>query len=173
MYGRTVSLRVQVFDTLWYKVAAGRTVRFVLIRGWPGHEHDDVLCSTELSLSAQDIIQTYCLRWSLEVTFHDTKGKLGFQQPQNRTERAVERTAPMALWLYTLTVVWYLTVGHHLRGVRLPCLPWYEKKAPGFSDMIATLRREIWRRRLLSAPHSARQARKWAEPLLQAVGYAG
>ena len=27
-------------------------------------------------------------RWPLEVTFHDSKSKLGFEEPQNRTERA-------------------------------------------------------------------------------------
>jgi hypothetical protein len=173
VYGRTVSLRVQVFDTLWYKVGAGRALRFVLVRGWPGHDNDDVLCATDLSLDAKAVIQMYCLRWSLEVTFHDAKGKLGFEEPQNRTERAVERTAPMALWLYTLTVVWYLTVGNKLRTARLPCFPWYEKKAPAFSDMLATLRRETWRHRLSNAPANPRQARKWVEPLLEAVGYGG
>jgi hypothetical protein len=40
------------------------------------------------------------------VTFHEAKGKLGFEDPQNRTEFAVERTAPIAFWLYSLIVIW-------------------------------------------------------------------
>jgi hypothetical protein len=119
------------------------------VRGWPGHKEDDVFCSSDLTLNAEQIIESYCLRWSLEVTFEETKGKLGFEDAQNRTERAVERTAPMALWVYTLVVVWYLTTGKNLKTSRLPQFPWYRKAVPAFSDMLAALRPETWARRLL------------------------
>jgi hypothetical protein len=36
---------------------------------------------------------------------------MGFEDPCNRTERAVERTAPLALVSYSLVVLW-----HVLRG---------------------------------------------------------
>jgi len=49
------------------------------------------------NISPRDIIETYARRLQLEVAFHEAKGKLGFEHPQNRTTRAVERTAPMAL----------------------------------------------------------------------------
>jgi hypothetical protein len=71
-------------------------MRLLLVRGWPGHQQDDVLCSTDLQTGAEQMITQYCLRWSLEVTFFEAKGRLGLEQPQNRTEHAVERTAPMA-----------------------------------------------------------------------------
>jgi hypothetical protein len=172
VYGRTVRLRVKLFDALWYSVAGGRLLRFVIIRGWPGHKDDDVLCSTDLSLRAEQIIEAYCLRWSLEVTFHEIKGRLGFEEPQNRTERAVERTAPMSLVVYTLIVAWYLTAGHRLPAARLLQLPWYTKLVPAFSDMLATLRRETWRHRLLPPSSNPRAQQKSLTPLLQAVGYA-
>jgi len=172
VYGRVVTVQVKVFDALWYVVSGGRPLRFVVVRGWPGHHDDDVLCSTDLSLSAQSVIQDYCLRWSQEVTFQETKGKLGFEDPQNRSERAVERTAPMALYVYTLTVVWYLTVGKDLAAARLPSFPWYVKTAPAFSDMLAALRRETWRHRLLDPPFRTRNRQKSLAPLLDALGYA-
>src|SRR5260370_12288956 len=111
--------------------------------------------------------------WSLEVTFHDAKGKLGLEDPQNRTEQAVERTAPMALWVYSLTVVWYLTVGKNLPGARLLSLPWYKKTTPAFSDMLAALRRETWRNRVLDPLSLDHRDQKSVEPLLHAVGYGG
>jgi hypothetical protein len=172
VYGRRVTLQVKVFDALWYVVAGGRELRFVIVRGWPGHDHDDVLFSSDLSLTADEIIATYCLRWSLEVTFHDVKGKLGFEEPQNRTELAVERTAPMALWIYSLTVVWYITAGRHLRSTVIS-LPWYRKTVPAFSDMLAALRRETWRHGLLDPLPLDRRDQKSVEPLLHAVGYGG
>jgi hypothetical protein len=173
VYGRTVTLRTKVFDALWYSVSGGRLLRFILVRGWPGHKQDDVLCSTDLSVQPEQIIQDYCLRWSLEVTFHEAKGRLGFEEPQNRTDRAVERTAPMSLYVYTLTVIWYITVGAALKTARLPQFPWYLKRAPAFSDMLATLRRETWRHRLLGGSSPALANQKSLAPLLQAVAYAG
>jgi hypothetical protein len=68
------------------------------------------------SVDAKLIIETCSERWPLEVTFHEAKGKLGFEDPQNRTEHAVERAAPMALWLYSLVVIWYVRTGQHFRG---------------------------------------------------------
>jgi len=173
VYGQRTTVQVKEFEALWYIVAGGRRLRFVLVRGWPGHDKDDVLFTTDLTLGAQAIILDYCLRWSLEVTFHETKGKLGFEDPQNRTERAVERTAPMALWVYSLTVVWYLTVGKTLPGARPLAAPWYRKQVPAFSDMLAALRRETWRHRLLDPQQIGRGRQKSIEPLLHAVGYGG
>ena len=172
VYGRTVLVRVKVFDALWYRVAAGRCMRFVLVRGWPGHDNDDVLCCTDLTLDAHEIIHRFGLRWSIEVTFHEAKGRLGFEDPQNRTERAVERTAPMALWIYTLTVVWYLRIGKSLKAARLPQFPWYRKSVPAFSDMLAALRRETWRHRLLDPLPFSPGDQKSIESLIDSVGYA-
>jgi hypothetical protein len=172
VYGKTVAVQVKVFDALWYVVSGGRPLRFVLVRGWPGHENDDVFCSTDLSLSASGIIHDYCLRWCIEVTFEETKGKLGFEDPQNRTERAVERTAPMALCVYTLTIIWYLTVGKSLKAARLPSFPWYTKKVPAFSDMLAALRRETWRYQLLDPLRFDSRHQKSLAPMLDALAYA-
>lgn len=169
---RAVMVRVKVFDAIWYTVSGGRCLRFVLVSGWPGHDHDDVLCCTDLELAPKEIIRRFCLRWSIEVTFQETKGKLGLEDPQNRTERAVERTAPMALWLYTLTVVWYLRLDKRLKSARLPCFPWYRKSVPAFSDMLAALRRETWRHRVLDPLPHTHKGKKSMEHLLDAVGYA-
>ena len=172
VYGKNVTVQVKVFDALWYIVSGGRQLRFVIVRGWPGHKDDDVFCSTDLSMDAEQIIGDYCLRWSLEVTFEETKGKLGFEDPQNRAERAVERTAPTAMWVYTLTVVWYLTVGQHLRSALLPSFPWYSKKVPSFSDMLAALRRETWRHEVLDPLPIGKSHQKSLTPMLDALAYA-
>jgi len=172
IHGKDVMLSVKVFDALWYKVSGGRMLRFVLVRGWPGHHVDDVLCCTDLSLTADEIIHAYCLRWSLEVTFQEAKGRLGFEEPQNRTLKAVERTAPMALWTYTLTVTWYLQTQLGSSISSLPRLPWYEKSIPSFSDMLAALRRELWRYRVLDLLPLNRRDQKSLDPLLDALAYA-
>ena len=147
-------------------------MRFVLVRGWPGHHCDDVLVCTDLTKDAKDVVWEFCQRWNLEVTFQEVKGKLGFEEPQNRTDRAVERTAPVALWVYTLTVFWYITVGNETPGARAAVVPWYHKSVPAFSDMLAALRGETWRARLFDPLGFKRGTQKSVASLLHAVAYA-
>jgi hypothetical protein len=168
VYGRTATVRVLIIDAVWYVVTGSEVVRLVLVRGFPGHERDDVLFCTDRGLDAKAIIELFAQRWSLEVTFHETKGKLGFEDPQNRSDQAVERTAPMALWLYSLVVLWYLETGQHLRAAQRPKLPWYASKtAPAFSDMLATLRRASFSERLFDPRGNHTTFRKRIDPLLR------
>jgi len=169
VYGRTVKVRVHVIDALWYNAAHSEVVRLVVVRDFPGHERDDVFVATDPTMGARSIIETFARRWSLEQTFHDCKGKLGFEDPQNRAERAVERTAPMALWLHTLVVLWYLGSGQHSRAARQPSLPWYTKVTPTFTDMLATLRRASWSERLLIPCANVQTMRKRMRPLVEAL----
>ena len=173
VYGRPVTLRVLVMDALWYVAAGSERLRLVVVRDFPGHEKDDVFVSTDPTLSTRHIIESFSKRWSLEVTFHEAKGKLGFEDPQNRTERAVERTAPLALISYTLTVLWHVQHGQRSRAAQLPALPWYQHKAgTTFSDMLATLRRASWRERLFDPASSPSDLRKRLRPLVDYVASA-
>ena len=82
----------------------------------------------------------YACRWAIECTFEACKQFLGMEDPANRLPLAVERTAPMALFLYTMVVVWFHQVGH--RFLRFPFRPWYlRKQEPSFADLLTTLRR--------------------------------
>lgn len=190
VYGRVVTLKVQVFDAIWRKSGEGGLLRFVLVRDWPGHKRDDVLISTDVTLTAQVIIERYCRRWpsgqhqarpygwATVETFHWCKAKLGLEDPQNRTEPAVQRTAPMAFWSYSLIVTWYITVGVHGRFGAPPPRPWYvSNKTPAFSDMLAALRRASWTLRLGGAPGiddrpvDTPSIQNSLEALLDAVGY--
>src|SRR5438309_1379171 len=57
-----------------------------------------------------------------------------------RLPKAVQRTAPMALMIYSLMIVWFHKTGH--QSVRFPSSPWYRnKQEPSFADMLTTLRR--------------------------------
>lgn len=172
VYGRTTTLKVQVFDALWYVVGYQRELRFITIRGWPGHDKDDVLMTTDLEMTAPQAVELYCQRWSLEETFGWVKGRLGFEDPHNRTEHAVQRTAPMALWAYTLVIYWYANWAKRRRQLPFRYAPWYRtKKAPSFADMLATLRRQSWTLWVSDQAGAGRLDQKNLEPLLDAVGY--
>jgi hypothetical protein len=172
IYGREATVQVQVFNALWYIVGHSRLMRFFLIRGWPGHDKDDVLATTDLSMTIEQAVVQYCCRWSEEETFGWVKSRLGFEDPQNRTEKAVQRTAPMALLVYSLVVYWYVNWTKRRRWVHVRVAPWYTtKKAPSFSDMLATLRRESWTLWISDQASNDRLDQKDLAPLLDAVGY--
>jgi hypothetical protein len=95
---------------------------------------------TKREWSARQILSVYAYRWAIECTFENCKQLLGLEDPANRLPKAVERTAPMALFLYSLVVVWFHQTGH--RFLQFPRRPWYtQKQEPSFADLLTTLRR--------------------------------
>src|SRR2546423_10071259 len=65
--------------------------------------------------------------------------QLGAGQPQGHSRRAVERSTPTLMLLYSLVVLWFDWEGG--RRWHAPRLPWYPgKRHPSFADMLAALR---------------------------------
>ena len=146
-YGLHGSLRVKTQTGLYYKAGKDRLLRFVLSQDTVGSRPTRIFYSTDVSLSPRKILSIFSLRWSIEVTHLDCKQHLGLEDPANRVPKAVKRTAPMAMFLYSLTIVWYATEGqsHWL----IPERPWYWwKSEPSFADMLTTLRRKSWEDKL-------------------------
>jgi len=143
-YGFHATVKVKVIKALYYKAGKDRLLTIVLVRDTLGKRPDQMFYCTCLNWSVRRILSCYAGRWSIEVTFHDCKQLLGFEDPANRKEKAVRRTAPMAMVLYSLIVVWFHHEGH--RQVEFPERPWYRhKKEPSFGDMLTTLRRLSWK----------------------------
>lgn len=132
---------------LYYKAGKDRILKFVLTRDTEGDRPTQIFYCTNLDMDVQQILSTYANRWAIEVTHHDAKQFLGLEDPANRVPLAVERTAPMAMFLYSLTILWYAQHGH--QHVQFPERPWYTHKTePSFGDMLTTLRRISWEEKL-------------------------
>jgi len=143
-YGFHATVQVKVIQALYYKAGKDRLLRIVLVRDTLGKRPDQMFYCTNLQWGVRRILSCYARRWSIEVSFHDCKQLLGFEDPANRKEKAVRRTAPMAMVLYSLIVVWFDRQGH--RHVEFPERPWYRRKEePSFADMLTTLRRLSWK----------------------------
>lgn len=146
-FGLHATLQVKTQQALYYKAGGTRLLTIVLVRDTLGKRPDQMFYCTCLDWDARRILSCYAGRWAIEVTFESCKQLLGFDEPANRTPLAVQRTAPMALVLYSLIVIWFDRVGHLL--VRYPKRPWYRHKAePSFADMLSTLRRVSWQEHL-------------------------
>ena len=146
-YGLHGSFRVKTQTGLYYKAGKDRLLRFVLSQDTVGGRPTRIFYCTDVSLQPKEILSFFSLRWSVEVTHFDCKQHLGLEDPANRVPKAVLRTAPMAMFLYSLTIVWYAAEGHS--HWRIPERPWYWwKSEPSFADMLTTLRRKSWEDKL-------------------------
>jgi hypothetical protein len=147
-FGLHATLQVKTRQALYYRAGGTRLLTIVLVRDTVGKRPDQMFYCTRLDWGARQILSCYAGRWAIEVTFENCKQLLGFDESANRKPLAVQRTAPMALVLYSLIVIWFDRVGHLL--VRYPERPWYRHKAePSFADMLSTLRRVSWQEKLL------------------------
>ena len=171
-YGLHATLLVKTRRALYYKAGKDRLLIIVLVRDAVGKRPDQMFYCTCLDWDAREILSRYAGRWSIEVTFENSKQLLGLEDPANRREKAVRRTAPMALVLYSLIVAWFHQVGH--RHLRFPDRPWYPRKEePSFADMLTTLRRVSWQEKFRILPLQSRRVKKWVAQLIEFLSLAG
>ena len=140
---RTLAIKV-IKDVCWDH-AAGRTpLQIVLVRDPKGEWRDEALVTTDLSLTAKQMILGYCRRWSVEVAFCDAKQLLGFHDPQVWCAASVQRAAPMSWLVGSLVVLWYVLSGKDGPQAARE-RPWYKHKpTPTFADMLASCRLQHW-----------------------------
>lgn len=165
IYGRQD--KVRIVDTVARPYhAPDRPIRVVAVEALTGGRPKQAFFSTCHDAAAEDVLLWYSSRWSLEVTNHDSKGHLGFEEPQGWTRQAVERTAPTAMLLYSLIVLWFAQTGHRLyRPLRRP---WYATKThASFADMLATLRDASLRQFFSETPAKGKGSQKLREVALR------
>jgi hypothetical protein len=145
-----------------------RPLRIVAVEPLTSGRRTQAFYSTCHPATPEQVLIWYARRWSIEETFQNAKGHLGFEQPQSWTRRAVERTAPTAMLLYSLVVLWFAAEGH--RHYRAPNRPWYRSKScASFADMLNTLRCESVRQQVLSLDLHGRGSRNIIKTLFNAV----
>lgn len=138
LYGRQDKVRLVEAVAHWYGVPQ-RPLKVVVVEPLTGGRPVQAFYSTDIHQSAEQVLEGYSGRWSIEEAFQGSKSHLGFEEPQGWSRQAVRRTAPLAMLLYSLTVLWFAQHGHAL--YKPPCRPWYRHKVrPSFADMLATLR---------------------------------
>jgi hypothetical protein len=171
-YGLHTTLQVKSQQALYYKAGKDRLLNIVLTRDKTGKRPDHRFYCTRLDWDARQILSTYASRWALEVTFEGAKQVLGLEDPANRLPKAVQRTAPMALVLYSLVVLWFDVVGH--KDLRFPERPWYRRKRePSFQDMVTTLRRRSWEEKIAEVVSPSGPHQKWVAEVTELMARVG
>jgi hypothetical protein len=120
-FGLHATRQVKTREALYYQAGKDRLLTLVLGRDTQGQRPDQRFYGPRLDGDARQILSAYATRWSIEVTFENSKQWLGLEDPANRTEKAVRRTAPRALVPYRPIVLWFHQAGHRPR--RFPDRP--------------------------------------------------
>lgn len=168
LYGKRVRVWYKHLDALWYSSAGQKLLRIVVVHDPSHRRHDDCFFSTDLTLSPVQILQTFSLRWALEVCFRDVKQFLGFEDPQNRVSRATQRTAPLVFYIYDLVVIWYAEAGYRLARQSAVQRLWYiRKNSTSFEDLLRTLRHATWQERIFADPALDAPTRKILQPFVE------
>jgi hypothetical protein len=144
-YGGTERpIEVATATAVWYHSGLPPVaLRWVLVRDPAGTFDPQALLCTDLTVSAQQIVEWFVLRWQLEVTFHEARAHLGVETQRQWSALAIQRTTPTLLGLFSLVT---LLAHERLPGHALPArqAAWYTKPLPTFVDTLALVRRELW-----------------------------
>jgi hypothetical protein len=144
-YGRQArkALDITSDTALWYRRGTPpRLIRWVLVRDPDGKRAPQAFFSTDTALEPTTIIALFVRRWQIEVTFAETRAHLGVETQRQWSDKAIARTTPALLGLYSLTAIWACDL--------LPMTPtpqtaaWYRKAAFTFTDAIGAVRLALW-----------------------------
>ncbi len=142
--GTTRQVELASGTAVWYHSGL-RVVplRWVLIRDPLGKFEPQALLSTDQTLTAQQIVEWFVLRWQVEVTFEEARAHLGVETQRQWSDLAIVRTTPALLGLFSLITLF----AHELlqqQEMPLRQAAWYQKALPTFSDTLAFVRQQLW-----------------------------
>jgi DDE superfamily endonuclease len=162
---------------LWYSTGLPVVpLRWVLIRDPQEEFETQALLCTELAAEPEQIISWFVRRWQMEATFQEVRQRLGFETQRQWSEKALRRTAPALLGLFSLVTL--LAHRHMAEGAQIVRkAAWYDKAHPTFSDALALVRRQLWAReetfyRSSRESDTIKVPREFMERLTDAICYA-
>jgi hypothetical protein len=137
------SLELATGTALWHTDGfAPLPIRWVVVRDPQGRLSPYALFCTDPTVDALAILAAYLQRWNIEVTFEEARAHLGLETQRQWTTRAVGRTTPCLLGLFSLVVL----LAHAAHPDHLPTrhAAWYAKPEATFIDALAAVRRQLW-----------------------------
>ena len=171
------SVEVVSATAVWHSTGLPAVpLRWVLIRDPQGEFRTQALLCTNLRAAPERIISWFVRRWQMETTFQEVRQRLGFETQRHWSERAIRRSAPALLALFS--VVTLLAHQHMTKGTKtVRRTAWYRKSYPTFSDALALVRKELWAQEQtfcgsLREADTLKVPRQFVERLTDALCYA-
>lgn len=137
-------MQIASATAVWYHTGKPPVpIRWLLIRDPQQHYQPVALLCTNPTYSPEQILEWFVRRWSIEVTFEETRAHLGVETQRQWSDLAILRTTPALLGLFS----WVTLVAHSLYQTQAPPTrqsAWYAKPLPTFADALASVRHLLW-----------------------------
>jgi hypothetical protein len=142
--GEKRTLEIATGTSLWHRKGLDPApIRWVLIRDPDDDQFKPAaLFSSNPDSVAKDIVQWFVLRWNIEVTFEEVRMHLGFETQRQWSDKAIARTSPSLLALFTSVVL--IAIILHPRNLPIQRSSWYQKEEATFSDALFAVRKHLW-----------------------------
>jgi DDE superfamily endonuclease len=142
-YGRSErQLDIISGTAIWYHPGKQVPIRWVLVRDVADEFEPQGFLCTDLEADPLDILRYFVRRWSMEGTFAEVRRHLGVETQRQWSDRAISRTTPALLGLFSLVTLWAS------EGLDDGIVPrraaWYLKPQLTFSDALAAVRHRLW-----------------------------
>ena len=156
---------IQDWCGLWHPVLPGRLLRVVVVRrhaprATPRHGQRkpppalEAFFTTDLSLSAPEILREYSARWAVEIAIRDANAFAGLGQEQCRKRQRILGANTLRLVLAAARTLWFIAQVDRSTGVPL-CRyrPWYRQKvAPSQLDVAEACREALYEAGIFPIP---------------------
>ena len=146
-------------------------IRWVLLRDPRGRFDPQALLCTDPAQDPLQVVRWFVQRWQVEVTFREVRDHLGVETQRQWSDRAIARTTPCLLGLFSLVTLLAVRLGPRAR-LAVATAAWYRKRQPTFADTLAAVRRQFWREQGFFTSHPAPHVGKLRPALREGIIYA-
>lgn len=142
--GTEQSMEVTSGTGVWYRIGLPvLPVRWVLTRDLEGEREPRAYFCTDQSQSAVEVVSSFIKRWTIEVTFEESRAHLGLETQRQWSDLAIERSTPCLLGMFSLVALFGAALNPDGK-VPVQRTAWYQKREATFSDVLAEVRRHLW-----------------------------
>ncbi len=152
-YGSVLkSVRLATGVNLWYKPGEKPLqIRWVLVQD-PASNRVEAFFSSNINMDAINIVETFVLRWNIEVTFEEVRAHLGVETQRQWSEKAIKRTTPVLMGLFSLVCL-IAEAQNKLKNdlIQTATAAWYDKEGLAtFGDVLVYVKRLIIQEKYLN-----------------------
>jgi DDE superfamily endonuclease/Archaeal putative transposase ISC1217 len=155
----------------WYRIGeALMAIRWVYVHDCTGTHRDEYFFTTDLNMSPHQIVACYMQRWSIETTFQECREYLKLESAKGYGKQTVLRFTPCLFGLHTIVILLYLPLSDRLRSSSM--ISWPGKSTITFADMMACVRRTIWKQWFFQTHRKIQHFSKLSRSLQETILYA-
>lgn len=146
------SVKLATGVNLWYKPGEKPLqIRWVLVMD-PVTNRVEAFFSSNINMSSITIVETFVLRWNIEVTFEEVRAHLGLETQRQWADKSIRRTTPVLMGLFSLVCL-IADAQNKLKNdlIQTATAAWYDKEGLAtFGDVLVYVKRLIIQEKYLN-----------------------